>query len=169
MKLIIVRHGLAVDREEFIKKNTDDSLRPLTEKGRDRTHSLARELRRIVEDVDLIVTSPLVRAKQTAQILRPELDNPPILESVELIPSAPPVVFAQWMKAKIKHETNVIVVGHEPQVSSFVAWCLTGFNEPFLEMKKSGAACLEFENLSEIAPKSAFLRWLITPKTLDLA
>ena len=79
MKLLIVRHAAAGSREEFAKTGQPDELRPLTKNGVQDMKEVARGLRRIVPAIDSVVTSPLVRARQTADIVAGEYG----VESVE--------------------------------------------------------------------------------------
>ena len=69
MKLLVIRHAIAEDREVWARTSLDDGERPLTARGVDRMEQAARGLRRMVEKLDAIATSPLVRAMQTARIV----------------------------------------------------------------------------------------------------
>ena len=164
MKLILCRHGLAVEREDYITKDIDDSLRPLVEKGRTRSKEAAKFLREHIENIDLIVSSPFVRAMQTAEILQNILQSSEIVESIELVPSAPPQAFAQWLHHHAKTALTIAAVGHEPQLSVFATWCLSGGTNSFVDLKKSGMICLEVESFEELGPKSANLKWVVQPK-----
>ncbi len=166
MKLILFRHGIAVDREWALTHDVEESLRPLTSKGRERSLKVARKLRGFEEEVDFIVTSPLVRARETAVLIQDIYEEVPLQECVELVPSAPPQAFAQWLKVHSKNAVSLIVVGHEPHLSSFASWALSGHSPSFIELKKSGILCLEFESLDEISPRSGKLSWLMQPKNL---
>lgn len=166
MKLILFRHGLAVDREWALAQKMDDAKRPLTEKGREKTEKVARVLREWDESYDLIVTSPLLRAQQTTDILKSQLKVKRNAECSELVPSAPPEAFAQWLKGHAVNMTSVIAVGHEPQLSLFASWALTRQPVSFIELKKSGMICLEIESFERFAPGTAELSWLVSPKLL---
>src|SRR3954468_3537196 len=69
MQLVIIRHGLAGDREAFAATGQDDALRPLTAEGRRKMKRNAKGLRRVVAAIDVLGASPLVRAAQTASIV----------------------------------------------------------------------------------------------------
>ncbi|MEZ0391061.1 MAG: phosphohistidine phosphatase SixA [Pseudobdellovibrionaceae bacterium] len=166
MKLILFRHGTAIDREEAIQMKMEDSKRPLTEKGREKTEKMAKLLKSFEENIDGIITSPLIRAQQTAEILTKNLKIEKIQESAELVPSAPPQAFAQWLKTHAGNSTCLIAVGHEPQLSVFASWALGGQAETFIDLKKSGMLALEFASFDEITPKSAELLWLLQPRLL---
>lgn len=166
MKLILFRHGIAIDREEFIKKKKDDDLRPLTEKGRERTMIMAKALKSWLPEIDMVTSSPLVRAHQTAEIICETYKKSQIHESVELSPASPPMAYAQWLKLYAKTAQTIIAVGHEPQMSVFASWCLSGQTQSFIELKKSGIICLELASFEEIGPRTVNLLWAIPPKLL---
>jgi len=167
MKLILVRHGLAVEREEFAadkkSEKKDDSLRPLVEKGKDRTLEMAQHLMNWVDEIDILVTSPYTRALQSAQILKKVLKPKNFFEAVELIPSAPPMAFSEWLRRHASLKTTVVAVGHEPQLDTFASWALSGQNESFIRLKKSGALGLEVESFTDIRPQTVEIRFLIHP------
>lgn len=164
MKLVIFRHGLAMDREEAFQKKIEDGKRPLVEKGKEKTKKVARFLKAQEEDFEVLLYSPLLRARETAQILQEILGIKKSIEVMELVPDAPPEAFAKWLQSSIPQVTKVIVVGHEPQLSSFATWCLSGARETFFDLKKSGAIGLEIESFSEISSGTAELKWLLHPK-----
>ncbi|GIL16436.1 MAG: phosphohistidine phosphatase SixA [Oligoflexia bacterium] len=167
MKLILFRHGLAVEREAFFLKNPDDSQRPLVPKGRARTRMMGQILQKRLAKVDMVVTSPYLRSLETAKILGQILKPTSFHESVELIPSGPPQAFAAWLKSKAGAATTIVAVGHEPQLSLFATWSLSGYLESFIELKKSGAICLAVENFEEYGPKSAELKWHLQPQFFE--
>lgn len=164
MKLVLFRHGLAMDRDEAVAKKVQDAHRPLVEKGAERTRKVARYLRAQEEDFEILLYSPLLRSKQTAEILKEILAIKKTIEVVELVPDAPPEALAKWLQNSIPQVTKVLMVGHEPQLSSFATWCLSGNRDSFFDLKKSGAIGLEIESFSEISSGTADLKWLIQPK-----
>lgn len=164
MKLILFRHGIAIDRELAILKKIEDAKRPLTDKGREKTDKMAKILKEWDEEIDLIVSSPLLRAQQTAEILAQLLKAKEFKTCAELVPSAPPQAFAQWLKQQSKSATSILAVGHEPQLSVFASWALAKQPESFIGLKKSGMLCLELNSFEEVHPKSAQLSWLVQPK-----
>ena len=167
MKLILVRHGLAVDRESFLRFKKDDTLRPLVDRGKKRSFEMAQELKKAVDKVDLLITSPYLRARQTAVIFKQVLRPKKVVDCVELIPSAPPMALAQWLRGNAGSGTTIVAVGHEPQLSVFATWCLSGQVESFVNLKKSGMIGIEIESLQEIYPGRAELRFLVYPKMYD--
>lgn len=167
MKLYFFRHGLALDRSEAIAKKMEDSARPLVEKGRNRTLKMAQYLLHRDENIDAIVTSPYVRAKQTADIIAPVLGlQKKVRESPELVPSAPPQAFQQWLKKHCAEMTSVVVVGHEPHLSTFCSWATAGTTIGFIQLKKSGIICLELESIEEIQERSAQIKWIVQPASV---
>lgn len=164
MDLILLRHGLAEDKTEFAKKNLEDHLRPLTLKGRRRTQQVCMEMRTWIKEVDLIVSSPFTRARQTAEIASQIYMEAKVIESAELVPSSPPEAFCRWLNAHGDQHKKIIATGHEPHLSTFASYMLTGQAKSFLELKKSGILCLRFESFSSATPKSAELLWLVQPK-----
>lgn len=167
MKIFLFRHGLAMDREESMALKLDDSKRPLVEKGRERSRKMARFLARELGEVSVIATSPLLRAVQTAEIVSRELKYQQLFELPELVPEAPPQAFARWLQTSIPRATSVLAIGHEPQLSVFASWLLTGRTESFIELKKSGVIRLELESFDSIGPSTAELRWVLAPKFLE--
>ena len=162
MKLLVVRHAAAADKDEFGRTGKSDDLRPLTPAGKREMRDVARGIREVVPDIDALLTSPLVRAMQTAEILADDYDAKPA--RVEwLRPEAPYEDFGQWARSRGDKET-VVIVGHEPHLSGLVSWLLAGSKRSLLEMKKAGACLLEMEDVA--GPSSASLLWSMGPKQL---
>lgn len=156
-----------MDRVDSQAKRMQDSDRPLTEKGRSRTLRMAQYLLKQDDQVDLIVTSPYVRARETAKIIATAFGlSRKVIESSELVPSAPPQAFQQWLKKNISDATKIIVVGHEPHLSTFSSWATAGTTMAFIEIKKSGIVCLELESISEIHERSAQIKWIVQPASV---
>lgn len=166
MKLILFRHGLALDRQESLAMKMADSLRPLVLRGRERTLKMGKALKKMDLPIDLIVTSPFVRAQETAQILFEFCKVAEIHECTELVPSAPPMAFAQWLKNTAKRATCVLAVGHDPQLSIFASWAIAGTTTSMIDLKKSGMICLEIESFEDLSAKSAILKWVVQPKNI---
>jgi phosphohistidine phosphatase len=161
MRLLIVRHGPAGDREEFASTGQPDDLRPLTTEGAGEFAKVARALRRLVERIDALAASPLVRARQTADILAAAYDVP-VVGTDALRPDAPYPKFVRWAARSAREETTAIV-GHEPHLSGLAAW-LIGSGDAHLTLKKGGVALVEFEGL----PRSGTgtLAWLLEPRVM---
>jgi phosphohistidine phosphatase len=162
MKLLVVRHAAAADKDEFARTGKSDDLRPLTPAGKREMRDVARGIREVVSEVHALATSPLVRAVQTAEILGDAYDRKPV--SVEwLRPEAPYEDFAQWARSHREKEM-VAIVGHEPHLSGLVSWLLASSKQSLLELKKAAACLLEVEDAS--GPSSATLLWSMAPKHL---
>jgi phosphohistidine phosphatase len=164
MNLILVRHATAEDREDFLQKNKEDSLRPLTPKGRKRMEMMTDQICKWVPSVDLIVTSPYTRAVQTSEILRKKYPKVRMSVASELVPHSPPQAFIRWLKMQPAAVKTIVAVGHEPQLSTFMTYLLSSKNQSFIEFKKSGAAALEILSWEEIESSQAQLLWLVQPK-----
>lgn len=166
MQLLVIRHAIAVEREDFARTGKDDRLRPLTDEGRKKMKQGARGLRRLAPRIDLLATSPLSRAAQTGAILDTVYGGLSEVEIEELTPEAAPVDFLRWLR-KQKAEC-LAVVGHEPSISLILSWLLTGSERRIFSFRKGGACLLEFSG--EIGAGTATLLWALTPAQLrDLA
>lgn len=163
MQLLVIRHALAEDREEFANSNQPDDLRPLTKKGIRRMHTGAKGLRRIAPPITVLATSPFTRATETADIIREELESAPVVVLDELKPDARFEALHDWLRHLDDAET-VAIVGHEPQLSGFVSWLLTGGQKPILEIRKGGAVLLDMPN--DAPAGTATLKWVATPRLL---
>lgn len=162
LDLYLVRHAIAEDRDPV--RWPDDRLRPLTRKGIRRFVAAARGLRRLVPAVDVLLASPLVRARQTADILVSEAGWPaPQLLDV-LVPEASPTETIAAL-AGFYTAQRVAVVGHEPHLSELAAALLVGEGvTPFLAFRKGGVAHIHFDDGAEA--RGGSLRWLLPPKVL---
>jgi phosphohistidine phosphatase len=169
MNVLLVRHAIAEDRQTFAKTGEDDGARPLTARGRRRMRSAARGLRRVAPKIDLLATSPLTRAVQTAEIVAAAYGGLKIVEAPQLAPDGSVDALLKWLHAMLKWlqerkgDGTVALVGHEPQLGVFVSWLLTGLQESFVEFKKGGACMLELE---QVRPGRATLLWHLRPSHL---
>jgi phosphohistidine phosphatase len=159
LELYLIRHGIA---EERGKDWPDDSKRPLTPEGIARLRKAARGLNALGVGFDQIVTSPLVRTRQTADVFAEELKaKPPVTTADALAPAGTPASVMQEI-AKHVRKARVALVGHEPNLGELAAQ-LIGSRTP-LEFKKGGICRIDFDILP---PKGAgALRWFLTPKIL---
>ncbi len=166
MQVLVIRHAIAVDREEFKKQDRDDAFRPLTKPGRRKMRKAARGLRTVISKVDVLATSPLTRALETAEILSEAFDGAKIQRRSELIPSKRPSAIGQWLAGlKLqKKDAAVMLVGHEPHLGLCIGWMLSGLQDSFITLKKGGACLLEFPDA--VKPGQAKLLWTLTPGQL---
>ncbi len=166
MRIYLLRHGTAIEREEAQAKGISDPDRSLVARGREKNLKMLQWFKSQGIQFDAMLVSPYKRAQQTAEQLRPLLVGAHHPNLVELIPSAPVSAFAQWLKSIHKNYTSMLVVGHEPMLSSFASWLCSGSQESFIDLKKSGCICLEIESLSDLNARSAELKWIVSPKQL---
>lgn len=162
MKLLLVRHAIAEDREDFARTGKDDRLRPLTDEGRKKMKQAARGLRTLVPEIDLLATSPLTRAAQTGAILDSVYGGIDVVEIEELSPETTPEAFLRWLRRQ--KEDLVAAVGHEPSLSQILGWLLTGTDRKLFAFRKGGACLLELGD--EPAGGTATLLWALTPGQL---
>lgn len=164
MQLFIVRHGLAVDRED--PKCPPDPERYLTEEGIKKTRGVAKGVLTLGVTADLFLSSPYVRAVQTAEIFAEVLKYPKqrIRRSELLLPGAEPSLFFREL-ARDKKSSAVFCFGHAPHLDDLLATAL-GSKHHVTSLKKAGAALVELRRLS---PPSGQLVWLATPKLLRSA
>jgi phosphohistidine phosphatase len=163
VKLLVIRHGPAGDPDAWAAEGRDDRLRPLTPEGKKEVKQVARGLTTLVPSVDLIATSPLVRAVQTAEIVAKQYESE-ILTVEALAPGTDPDKVVHWLREQ-RSDGTVAVVGHEPDLSTLICYLLTRERSSFLSLKKSGAGLLELDD----SPKAghAKLEWLLTPRALQ--
>jgi len=159
MILYIVRHGIAVDRAD--PKSPPEAERPLTARGVQKTREAALGFCALGAKPDALITSPYVRAAQTAEIFAEALGFSPekirVSESLKP-PQNPAEIVKELSHLKAK---EIAIFGHAPHVDALIAH-LAGSRGPFTEMKKAGAACFE-----QASPHSRWnLRWLLTAKFL---
>lgn len=163
MELLLVRHGRAEDRLQFARSGLDDAERPLTAEGRKRTKIAVRGLRRLLPTLQSVVSSPLLRACQTADYLCSSYDLPRQLRP-ELAPDGDRQALLDWLAAQ-PNQTPIALVGHEPDLGRFAGWLLAGATAPPFLLLKKGACCL-IEMPAPIAPGSGRLRWLLSAQQL---
>jgi phosphohistidine phosphatase len=159
MILYIVRHGLAVDRTD--PKAPPEAERPLTAKGVQKTRAAALGLKALGVKPDLVISSPFVRAAQTAEIFVEALGYPPekIRVSDALKPSMNPAeIVKEFERLKAR---EVMLFGHAPHMDLLIS-LLAGARGTFSALKKAGAACFEHD-----MPHGKWrLVWLLSPKIL---
>jgi phosphohistidine phosphatase len=159
LEVYLIRHGIAGERG---KDWPDDSKRPLTPEGLVSLRKEARALNKLGITFDQIVSSPLVRTRQTADVFSETLKgHPEIVLSDALAPAGTPAAIIQEISKHVR-KARLALVGHEPNLGE-LAGELIGARVP-LEFKKGGICRIDFEVLP---PKgTGRLRWFITPKML---
>ncbi len=159
MMLYILRHGLA---EEQSPKG-DDSARKLTPKGVDKVRKAAAGMRAASLAFNVILTSPIARAAETAEIVAGELGSPKPRPMPELSTSTSPANALEAL-AKQRLPESVLVVGHEPTLSHLASLMLTGSDSVAIDLKKGAVIALEFPNRVERG--AAKLCWMMTQRQL---
>jgi phosphohistidine phosphatase len=164
MELYVVRHGIAIDRED--PKCPPDPERYLTEEGIEKTKRVAAGVAALSASPDLLLSSPYVRAMQTAEIFAAAFDYPKqkIRRTDLLLPGSEPTLFFREL-AKDKQTSTLFIFGHAPQLDDIIASAL-GSKHHITSMKKAGVALLE---LKRISPPNGQLLWLAPPKLLRRA
>jgi phosphohistidine phosphatase len=158
-ELYLVRHGIAEERGDDWP---DDGKRPLTSKGIARLKQIARGLDRLGVIFDVVLTSPLTRARQTADAVAAAFDpRPPIVVVEALSPDGTPQTLLAELD-KQSRRTRIALVGHEPGIGELAAR-LAGLRRP-IEFKKGAVCRIDLESLPLTGPGT--LRWFATPRML---
>ncbi len=158
-ELYLIRHGLAAERGESYP---DDTKRPLTSEGMQKLRKEAKALLALDVTFDVILTSPLVRTRQTAEIIAAAFRNaPPIVNMLSLAPGgAHNAIVEELTKQHRKH--YIALVGHEPGIGE-LAGRLIGLRRP-LEFKKGAICRIDVAALPPTGPGQ--LKWFLTPRVL---
>src|SRR6267142_3414339 len=157
MQLYVVEHGIAVEGGEVIP----DEWRPLTDKGRRRFQKTARAFGKLGRKLDLILTSPLVRAVQTAEILARETEPGEVAVLAELDPKFDVEAVRNAIASRAGKAEAVAIVGHEPQLSSVLA-ALSGVSQAEIDLENGTIVRVDVSTLTDGA--SADPRWWLKPK-----
>jgi phosphohistidine phosphatase len=165
VNLFLLRHGIAVERGSPGFAN--DAARPLTPKGRRQLLKITAAMKKMDLRFDLILSSPFVRAKQTAEIPAAELKLKKRLKfSNALAPGGDAAVLFRQLERTKPSPEKLLLVGHEPDLSRLISLLVTGRTDAGFALKKGGLCKLEVEKLH--AGKCATLAWLLTPKQMEL-
>ena len=164
MKLYLLRHGDAVEAGDPKFKEAE---RPLTPKGIQRTKQLAHALQQMEISFEAMLSSPLVRARETAEIVVRGLESSGKLELTDsLTPFGSMENLVSLLKTLRPVPENVLLVGHEPYLSGFISLLCTGGPGLSLTMKKGALCRLEVDSPS--CGKCATLEWLVQPRLIGL-
>jgi phosphohistidine phosphatase len=162
MNLYIIRHAIAVD--EGTSDYESDSERPLTNKGRKKMRQIAKSLRNLGVEFDLILSSPYVRARETAEILADVFKmKKKIVFSDNLIPMGNPELLITEVNEKYSVD-SIALVGHEPHLSTLVGLLVAENAKIDVTLKKGGVCYLSADDLHH--EHRATLEWLLTPGIL---
>jgi phosphohistidine phosphatase len=161
MELLIVRHAIAQERDRRRWRNDRD--RPLSPDGKRQARKAAAGLRAFCAAPDRLLSSSLVRARQTADILTQYAGWPPAEETPALMPGAPVSELLRLLATD--RSRRVGLVGHQPDLGSLISYCLTGNGGRItFDLKKPAVASVSFAG----APRAGTgtLDWLATPRML---
>lgn len=158
MKLIFLRHGIAEDKKKS-DTDMDDSIRKLKKDGRSETKMMVKTFKDMFKEVDVVYTSPMARAAQTAEVILKYFPKKKF-EIMETLDSSLAVEeFLREVKS-LSYKQTYCFVGHEPHLSTAIAR-LMGAKDASIQLEKSGIAVLEGDSLSDLR-----LSMLVSPQTL---
>lgn len=156
MRIYVLRHGIAEDAPPA----GSDADRALTQDGKRKLRAVLERVRRAGVHPDVILTSPLKRAVETAElaasILGVKNDS---IRTNALAPSSSPE--RVWKEIRARQAAEILLAGHEPLLSTLVAFLL-GCPSLQVRMKKAALVSLEIE--AELAQPQGVLLWMLTPK-----
>jgi phosphohistidine phosphatase len=159
MQLYIFRHGIAEPGDGV----TPDADRPLSPMGIERTLASAKGLAHFADQPNVILTSGKDRARQTAGILGDVFDLTP--EIMNVLSESPATDVIRMLRQR--QEERILIVGHEPTLSTLIETLCTGKNIPgFIDMKKAACALVEAPMHPDDAPGPGVLKWLLPPRAL---
>jgi phosphohistidine phosphatase len=163
MEVYLIRHGIAGDRGDY----EDDNIRPLTEEGHQKTTKIAKQLLKVGLFFEIILTSPLVRATQTAEILK----KAGLGDQIETFaPLAPAGEIQEWVNWYCQWYSQgarrpIALVGHQPDLGYWAETLVWGRSEEKLVLKKAGTIGIKVPEIDQPIGKSE-LFLLISPKWL---
>jgi len=165
MELFIIRHAIA---EPLGKPNEfSDERRALTDEGRTRMREIVKGLTKLGAQIDLIITSPLVRAIETAEIVSTGLglSKKDMRQTLNLAPGGS----IEGLFAEIKTHSEVqavALVGHQPDLGNIISKIISDEGDAAIQLKKGSVCCL---NISETVPAlRGEVAWLLAPRQLRL-
>lgn len=165
MNLFILRHGIAV--EPGTPGYPTDSARPLVPEGERKLRKIAQAIKALELSFDFILSSPYLRARQTAEIIAAAFKPKIKVELSELLtPGGSQRHLIDFLNQLTPRPQNVLLVGHEPYLSELISLLLSGEPTLLIVMKKGGLCKLTTEALQH--GRCATLDWLLAPKQMAL-
>lgn len=166
MNLYLMRHGIAVAADD--PNTTQDNDRPLTQKGIKRMRRAARGVARLKLPFDGILTSPVLRARQTAEIIANRLGMEAAVEAVSGLAPESTVEQLLFSVTRFRERQHLLLVGHEPLLSKTMSCLLLGSagQSIEIEMRKGSLCRIEIDGLA--ATGQGILHWHLAPKQLRL-
>ncbi len=163
MNIYVLRHAKAVEHGD--PAYPIDSDRPLTTEGKKKMRQIALGMKRLGLSLDLILSSPYVRARQTAEIAAQALQKTKKLKfSANLESGADPADLVDELNKHYRSCQSLMLVGHEPYLSRLISKLVTGDSHLALDFKKGGLAKMTTDSLQYA--QCASLEWLLTPRQL---
>ena len=158
-ELYLVRHAIAAERGD---EWPDDTKRPLTERGMGRFKEVVQGLRALDVGIDEIFTSPLVRAKQTADLLASGIEGKPVVKVLESLAPGHTAASVMTELARAARRQRIALVGHEPDLGELAAHLIGA--QRALPFRKGGVCRIDVAGLTARRPGS--LQWFVQPKML---
>lgn len=165
MELFILRHAIAEDLNKSPRAN--DGLRRLTPEGAKKMHAIAAGMKAAGLSFDLILSSPYLRAKETAEIVAAQFRSVGGLKlTPALTPEGSPKELIDLLKKSYAKRKQIVLVGHEPYLSHLISLLLFGDTGISIDLKKGGLCKLSINTLRY--GRCAALNYLLTPRQLRL-
>jgi phosphohistidine phosphatase len=163
MNLFVLRHGIAVELGS--PGFTHDAERPLTPEGRSKLRQIAKAMHGMELDFDAILSSPYLRARQTAKLITRSFKKTANVEFCEaLAPDGTSAQVIETLRRLKPAPENLLLVGHEPNLSHLVSVLLGSKGGSCVILKKGGLCKLCVHSLSR--QPDASIEWLLTPKQM---
>lgn len=161
IELYLIRHGLAGESGSY----PNDDERPLTEEGKKKTRQVAKRLVALDLQFDLMLTSPLVRARQTADLLM-EVGLSETLEVADDLATGNLHHWLEWFQSWQPGATRKLaLVGHEPSLSTWAEYLAFGQSKGSLQLKKAGIIGISVPNQHDTVGRSVIF-WITPPRFL---
>lgn len=161
MELYLIRHGIAQERTS----DRPDRTRSLTAQGREKTRQVAKKLYLLGLRFDSILTSPLVRSRQTAEILLEMQLSDRIIECVALAPDGDIFAWLNWLEQQYSPSTKLALVGHQPDLGQWASILIGNQAQAALVLKKVGIIGLTLPETGSAVGRTQMF-WLTPPKFL---
>ncbi|MCB9853483.1 MAG: phosphohistidine phosphatase SixA [Phycisphaerales bacterium] len=162
MFVYLIRHAIAEERSPH--GHADDAARRLTDRGVSRMKRNVAALDALNVELDAIWTSPLIRARETAELLIQLLRRGGRIDTVDdLAPSGNHAALLARLAAS-DNSDGVALVGHEPDMGEIASLLLCGEADSVMAFKKGGVACIDFNGGCD--PPAGMLQWLLTPRQM---
>ena len=163
MQLLVIRHAKAEDALDFAQTGQPEALRPLTDSGRKKMQRAVAGLLSEVEFIDVLAASPLLRTRQTAEIVAEAYVGRVVMELDALAPGGDQDELLEWLRSH-RDVSVVAVVGHEPDLGELIGRLLCGRHESVISLKKGAVCLLKLD--SDVTPGKARLVWSLTASQL---